>query len=477
MKISKIKIKNLFGITEQELNGSSVELSGSNGVGKTSVIDAIRYALTNKSDREYIIRNGEKEGEILIETDSGLSIDRKARSEQTDYKSVKQNGVAVGSPEAFLRTLFSPFQLNPMEFIGMSEQEQSSIILNMIDFAWNLDDIREWFGELPPEVDFEQNILAVLYDIQKEDGYYYRTRQDINRDIKAKRAVVADIKDALPIDYNGEDWENKNIGELYTKIERIRKENYDIEYAKSMINGHDQKIRKFQADREIGLAALDREITAEGNQIDTELASLEERIKSLKEKKSGLTSKKADREKAIEAEYKAAVAKFEGEITEYTELAKKNTTPIDDLVAEADNTEKMKAFVGEWKRMLDIEDDVERLVEKSELLTEKINKARTLPAEILSKSKLPISNMSVGKDNIVLIDGKPISNLSQGEQMDLCMDIGLANVEGLQLILLDGVESLSDDLKAQVYKRCKDAGVQIIATRTTNDDELKVVEI
>ena len=300
---------------------------------------------------------------------------------------------------------------------------------------------------------------------------------DANRDIKAKRAVIADIKDALPIDYNGEDWENKNIGELYTKIERIRKENYDIEYAKSMIDGHDQKIRKFQADREIGLAALDREITAEGNQIDTELASLEERIKSLREKKSGLTSKKADREKAIEAEYKAAVAKFEGEITEYTELAKKNTTPIDDLVAEADNTEKMKAFVGEWKRMLDIEDDVERLVEKSELLTEKINKARTLPAEILSKSKLPISNMSVGKDNIVLIDGKPISNLSQGEQMDLCMDIGLANVEGLQLILLDGVESLSDDLKAQVYKRCKDAGVQIIATRTTNDDELKVVEI
>ena len=63
MKISKIKIKNLFGITEQEMGGKSIELSGKNGAGKTSVIDAIRFALTNRSDRKYIIRKGENEGE------------------------------------------------------------------------------------------------------------------------------------------------------------------------------------------------------------------------------------------------------------------------------------------------------------------------------------------------------------------------------------------------------------------------------
>jgi len=67
MRVTKIKIKNLFGIKEYEADGKSVELSGKNGVGKTSVIDAIRYALTNKSSRDYIVRNGENEGEILIE--------------------------------------------------------------------------------------------------------------------------------------------------------------------------------------------------------------------------------------------------------------------------------------------------------------------------------------------------------------------------------------------------------------------------
>ena len=105
MKASKIIIKSLYGISEQQLGGRSVELIGANGTGKTSVLDAIRYALTNKSGRDYIVRNGETEGEIIIETDTGLSITRKARTQQSDYKSVKQNGNIVPSPEAFLRDI------------------------------------------------------------------------------------------------------------------------------------------------------------------------------------------------------------------------------------------------------------------------------------------------------------------------------------------------------------------------------------
>ena len=476
MRISKIKIRNLFGITEKELNGNSVELTGENGTGKSSVIDAIRYALTNKSDRKYIIRNGETEGEIFVETDSGLSIDRKARTAQTDYKSVKQNGNAVGSPEAFLKTLFVPLQLNPMEFIAMSEKEQNTVILNMIKYDWDLNTIKEWFGEIPQDVDYEQNILAVLYDIQKEDGYYFQHRQDINREIKAKKAVIADIGEALPVDYDGAKWENANIGDLYTKIERIRKENHDIEYARSIIDGHDQKIRKFQADREIALAALDREMTSESNNIDTELASLEERIKSLKDKKAGLVGKKKDKEKAIESEYKASVAKYEAQSAEYVELSKKSTTPVDDLVDEADNTEKMKSFVGEWKRMLSIQEDVVTLEEQSRKLTEKIEKARSLPGEILEEAEIPIEGLSV-KDGIPLINGLPVSNLSEGEKLSLCVDIAVQNPGGLQIILMDGVEALSDKNRKALYERCHSKGVQFIACRTTNDSELLITEI
>ena len=65
MKTTKITIKNLFGIRETTLDGKSVEISGPKGSGKTSVLDAIRYALTNRSDRDYIVHQGADEGEII----------------------------------------------------------------------------------------------------------------------------------------------------------------------------------------------------------------------------------------------------------------------------------------------------------------------------------------------------------------------------------------------------------------------------
>lgn len=62
----------------------------------------------------------------------------------------------------------------------MDKKTQNATILDMIQYDWNLDTIKEWFGELPPDVNYEQNILAVLNDIQAENGYYFMHRQDVN---------------------------------------------------------------------------------------------------------------------------------------------------------------------------------------------------------------------------------------------------------------------------------------------------------
>jgi hypothetical protein len=476
MKISKIKIKSLFGISQYEADGKNVELAGKNGTGKTSVIDAIRYALTNSSDRDYIIKNGETEGEIYIEMDNGLSIDRKARAAMTDYKSIKQNGNVVSSPEAFLKTIFTPLQLSPMEFISMDKKTQNATILDMIQYDWSLETIKEWFGEIPRDVNYEQNILAVLNDIQAENGYYFMHRQDVNRDIKAKKAVIADIGAALPIDYDGERWEKENLSELYTEIEQIRKENETIEKAQRLRDSHDAKIRGFQATKEVALAALDREMGQEEKNIESELSSLRERIKALEEKKAGLTGIKADKTKVIESEYETSVAKYEAEQASYAEYADKETKPVDELLAKANETEKMKGHINEWRRMLSIQKEVEELQEESRSLTEKIELARSLPGTILETAQIPIEGLSV-KDGIPLINGLPVSNLSEGEKLDLCIDVAIQNPAGLQIILIDGTEKLSEENRNRLYEKCRAKGLQFIATRTTDDNDLTVIEL
>ena len=71
------------------------------------------------------------------------------------------------------------------------------------------------------------------------------------RQIRNKRAFIEDIADVIPAGYDAEKWDNENVGELYREIEKIRKENETIEKAKRMLESRSNKMRAFEADREI----------------------------------------------------------------------------------------------------------------------------------------------------------------------------------------------------------------------------------
>ena len=471
MRVSKIKIKNLFGIKEYESNGQSVELDGRNGAGKTSVIDAIRYGLTNKSDRDYIVRDGENEGEIIIETDDGIRINRKARLTQADYKSVKKDGHEVGSPETFLRDIFTPLQLSPVEFMEMDKKRQNAIILDMIEYPWDMNKIREWFGEIPDWVSYDQNILQVLNDIQAENGWYFQHRQDVNRDIRNKRAFIADISETIPSGYDADRWERENVGELYREIEKIRKDN-----ERRMLENRGNKLRAYEADKEIEISAIEKEFSRRETGLKEQIASLEEQIRSCRKELSGLGEKKQDKINVAEQTYKANVSKYDAELSQYEEHASKEPRSTMELLEKAEYAEYMKGHLNEYRRMESLQEDVAKMSEEAKVLTERIEKARTLPGEILQEARIPIDGLTV-KDGIPLIHGLPISNLSDGEKLDLCIDVAIQKPNGLQIILIDGVEKLSTDMRNELYRKCKDKGLQFIATRTTDDPDLTVVEL
>lgn len=358
----------------------------------------------------------------------------------------------------------------------MDAKEQNRIILDMIDFKWDMNWIRDQFGEIVPEVNYEQNILKILSDIQAEDGYYFLKRQDMNREIRNKIAFMEEIAQALPENYDAKIWELKNLGDLYKQIETIRLQNSQIEKAVQVVNNQGPKIRSFEAGRDIALATLDKETTYTRNSTESEIQKLEAQIVSLKKDLGELEEKKQDKRKVIEHEFKANEAKHQSLVDEYRETSLKKTVDISDLSKEATETEKMKSFVNEHKRMLSFEVEIETLKKRSDAMTEKIEKARTLPGEILKNSNIPIDGLSV-KDGRALINGLPISNLSDGEKMDLCFSVATQSPNRLNLILIDGIEKLSSTNREKIYGSCKEKGIQFLATRTSDSAELTVIEI
>ena len=473
MKATKIKIKNLFGISETELDGRSVEITGTNGTGKTSVIDAVRYALTNGSSRDYVIRNGEKEGEIIVETDTGLYINRKKRTEQADYKSVKDCGKEVSSPENFLKQLFTPLQLDPVSFTQMSKKEQNRAILDLIEFPWDLNWIRELFGEIPQGIDYSQNILQVLSDIQSENGDYFKSRQDINRDIRNEKAFIEDIAKDIPEHFNAEEWENFDLAEAYKKISAAKELNSRIQRAKAFRDSYDNKIRGFQGEKESAVAAEKMAISNQREAILKSIERMKAEIAAGESKLASLDGILADKIALAESRYNENVARLDSDIKvadEYADKIPVDTAPLEEQAAHA---EQMKKFINEYNRMKNMQEEVRELTAKSDRLTTKIELARSLPGKILETASIPIEGFTV-ENGIPLIHGLPVSNLSEGEQLELCVDVALSKPNNLQIILIDGAEKLSAENREKLYSRCREKGVQFIATRTTDSSEMEV---
>lgn len=473
MKTTKIKIRNLFGITETELDGRSVELTGGNGVGKTSVIDALRYALTNKSERNIIVRQGEKEGEILIETDTGLSIDRKKRTEQSDYKSVKENGREIMGPENFLRQLFTPLQLDPVAFTLMDEKSKNRAILDLIEFDWDLNFINEKFGEIPSWVNYEQNILEVLSDMQSENGEWFKERQNVNRDIRNKQAFIEDIAKDIPDNYQAEKWEAYDLGAAYKKLEKMKELNSRIERAKLFRSSYDSKLRKLEADKMIEVTSAEKAIASERETLLSDIERMKAQIKANEEKLSGLSETLEDKKALAESHFNEAKTKLDADMSIADEYMDKQPVDCTELQSEVNNVEDMKRHLNEYQRMKAMQNELEQLTARSNEYTRKIELARTLPGVILETAKIPIEGFTV-EDGIPLIHGLPVANLSEGEQLSLCVDVAISKPNGLQIILIDGTEKLSSENREKLYSKCHDKGIQFIATRTTDSAEMEV---
>ena len=478
MKISKLKIENLYGIEQLELDGKSIELTGTNGAGKSSVLDAIRLALTNNSKRKYVVKNGETEGRVLVKLDDGTTIDRKKRTDKSDYKSIKdENGNEINSPETFLKDIFTPLQLEPVEFLSMSEKEQNRILLNLIEFNKDKKEfIQEKFGELPLWVNYDDSILEILNQLQSKEGQYYQNREDINRQIRNGIAIINDIAKDIPEGYDAEKWRNFTLSDKYEELNKDKEYNAKIDKSIAYKEDYNNKIKQIETIENNTLLQIEKDKSEEKNKITTEMQELKNRIELLQKDLENVDVKYEKTIAETKSETVAEKAKLDENIKVANEWASKEKINTEILENELKIAEEMKGHINEYDRMIEMQQNAENLKNVSEGLTNKIELARTLPGEILKEVNIPVKNLTV-ENGIPLVNGLPVGNLSEGEKLQLCVDVTLSDNNNLKLILIDGTEKLSEENRKKLYEICKEKGLTVIATRTTNEDTLNIIEL
>src|SRR5665648_918569 len=250
MRVSRIEIKNFIGIKELKLDLGKINIiTGRKGEGKTSIIQSIQKGFTNQNERVEVIRHGEEEATIL---------------NKTDYLKVRKPGEAVPSSEKYLKQFINGDIFRPLEFVDKSPTEQAKIILNMLDIPWTLDDISNWFGEIPDSVNYEAHILQILGQIV---AFYFAQRESINREIVVLKAQVAGYRNELPPNYDGNEWREKKVAEYYKAVHDGEQVNKAIDTAKNLIEGLEGRIATVKAEAETEKQVKRNEIDQKRNEI------------------------------------------------------------------------------------------------------------------------------------------------------------------------------------------------------------------
>lgn len=223
----------------------------------------------------------------------------------------------------------------------------------------------------------------------------------------------------------------------------------------------------------IEISSEEKAIASERESLLSSIERMKAEIKASEEKLSTLASKLDDKKALAESHYAEKKAKLDSDMLTADEYMHKSPIDCSELQAEITLAEEMKKHLNEYNRMKSMQKSVEELTAHSEELTRKIELARTLPGKILETAEIPIAGFTVS-DGVPLINGLPVTNLSEGEQLLLCVDVTIAKPNNLQIILLDGTEKLSAENRKALYDKCKEKGIQFIATRTTDSSELEV---
>jgi ABC-type lipoprotein export system ATPase subunit len=150
MKILKMEAENVKRLKVVSItpDGSLIQLSGANGAGKSSVLDAIAYGLGGTWQiPAQPLRQGEKAGKIVLELGNGQQSELKVTRDFTETGTTLtvQNvaGATFPSPQKMLDALLGKFTFDPLEFSRMKPPQQLETLRGMVKLDISLDDLAD----------------------------------------------------------------------------------------------------------------------------------------------------------------------------------------------------------------------------------------------------------------------------------------------------------------------------------------------
>ena len=232
MKISKLEIENTKRVKavkiEPSPNGLTI-VGGNNGQGKTSVLDAIAWALGgNKYKPSQAYREGSVTPPYLsITMNNGLIVERKGKN--SDLKVIDPSGQKGG--QQLLNSFVEELAIDLPKFMESTSKEKANILLQII------------------------GVGDQLFELEREEQEVYNRRHAIGQIADQKKKFAMEMKyfpeaPKIPVSVSELVAQQQDIlarnGENQRKREQVKQISFQLEQIKQNENSLIQRINELQ---------------------------------------------------------------------------------------------------------------------------------------------------------------------------------------------------------------------------------------
>lgn len=433
MKIAHVKISNILGIAELEFTPEGFnEITGPNGTGKTSVLEAIQAVLKTGHDAT-LLRNGADKGEAVLVLDDGTELSKTVTADKSTSK-VKIDGKATTRPAEALKALTDLYSANPIEFLRARKQDRVKVLLETMPLVADTERLAEITG-IPVTADPGTHALAVIDAVHKE---VYDDRTGTNRAIKEKDNTINQLSMAMPEAPGGiEGSEDELIAQILaaddaktTELDRINTKLAGLKAA------NQEKKDAIRAEAQRLIDEIKAKAVADVDAINAE----EQRIE-------GLAGQQ--REKTIQKHADAV-----GPLNTALASIKENRSAHAKREQAQQTIEQMK------KELVDLQGDAARQTKALADLEQYKN-------DLLAS--LPIPGVEV-KDGEIYRDGVVFDRLNTAQQVWVAIEIAKLRAGNLGVSCVDGIELLDPAAFEEFKKQSLDSNLQLFVSRVSGED-------
>lgn len=401
MTITELSIENVKRVHVLRIcpeTGKPVVITGDNGQGKSSILDAIQLALTNDG-LEDPIRHGAKRAVVKMKIsgeDRTILIERVIRGGSQELKVTADDGKPISSPQVFLNGLIGSIAFDPLEFVRMKPRDQADALRKLVGV-----DVRP---------------------IDQRKKKHYDERTLVNRHVDGLKSQLAAIPE-LPAE----------VPDTEVSASEYVKQRDAVIAARQDVMGRERVVSELETARQALAARIEngRKLLA---QLEADMVSMGQKISTATDNVKASESRLTDRVAAVGT--------------------------ADDLAEKIASVDAINAQVRKKKERSDLGRALDDHEQKAKLLTDLQAECDAEKARLLSEAKMPIDGMEFDDDG-VRINTIRFDQLATGEQIKASAAIAMAANPGLKVVLIREGALVNRENMAALCKMAEERGYQV----------------